>query len=257
MTSVLDRIVTRTREDLAARKRDTPLSELRGRIQGPPRDFAAALLTQSLSLIAEIKPKSPSRGLIRPDAEPEQIARVYDRYANAISVLCDQPFFGGGYGLLERVRTQTNKPVLAKDFVVDPYQLFEARAHGADTVLLMVSVLEAGALADLLACARDLGMQPLVETHDPGELGVALRAQALVIGVNSRNLKTLQIDLPAAQDLLRRVPTDRVRVAESGLDHRDAVDAIRGIADAALIGTTLMSAPDPAARIEELGWRFR
>jgi len=276
MTTVLDRIVARTRTDLEARKAKVPLEALRERAVPTSRDFAGALAgeipnplvarpyrarqpgrTDRLSLIAEYKPKSPSRGPIRPDAQPEDIARIYERYASAISVLCDTPFFGGGYDLLARMRDTTTIPLLAKDFVVDDYQVYEARVHGGDAILLMVSVLAEPGLCRLLELARSLGMEPLVETHDDAELEVALRVGARVIGVNSRDLRTLAIDLPRARERLGRVPSECVRVAESGLEKPEDVEAIRPFANAALIGSSLMSAPDPAARIEELGWTSR
>lgn len=271
MTTVLDRIVTRTRTDLEARKAKVPLEALRERAVPTSRDFAGALVRtgvwspesgvrrgrSGLSLIAEYKPKSPSRGPIRPDAQPEDIARIYERYASAISVLCDTPHFGGGYDLLARMRDTTSIPLLAKDFVVDDYQVYEARVHGGDAILLMVSVLAEPELARLLELARSLGMEPLVETHDDAELEVALRVGARIIGVNSRDLRTLAIDLPRARERLERVPSECVRVAESGLEKPEDVEAIRPFADAALIGSSLMSAPDPAARIEELGWTSR
>lgn len=256
-TSVLARIAERTRADLAARQAAAPLDLLRRRAERSPRDFAGALRGGTLSLIAEFKPRSPSRGAIRPNARPEEIAGVYDRYAAAISVLCDGPFFGGGYDLLARIRRATSLPLLAKDFVVDGYQVFEAREHGADAILLIVALLPEDALRELLGLARSLGMAALVETHDVHEIDVAVRVGSDVIGVNSRDLRTLGIDLPRARERLQRVPASCVRVAESGLDCRRDVDAVRDTADAVLIGSSLMAAPDPAARIEELGWESR
>ena len=257
MSTVLDEIIARTRRDLVSRKAACPPEALRERRPPPPRDFAAALGVAGLSLIAEYKPRSPSRGPIRPGAQPEDIARLYEPYASAISVLCDTPFFGGGYPLLARMRAATNTPLLAKDFVVDDYQVLEARAHGADAILLMVSALSESDLAQRLALSRDLGMEPLVETHDDAELAVALRVGARIIGVNSRDLRTLDINLQQARDRLLRVPAGHIRVAESGIESRSDVDALRGLADAVLIGSSLMSSPDPAARIEELGWTSR
>lgn len=253
--TVLERICARTRIDLDARKAATPLAALQARPVDPPLDAVAALSAPGLSLIAEYKPRSPSKGPIRPDAQPEDIARCYAPYAAAMSVLCDGPFFGGGYPLLARVRATVDFPLLAKDFVIDPYQIHEARAHGADLVLLMCSVLPKAQLADLLGLTRSLGMAALVETHDDAELQVALDVGARIIGVNSRDLRTLAIDLDQARDRLTRVPADRVRVAESGLTSREAVDSMRPHADAALIGSHLMGAPDPTAAIEALGFQ--
>ncbi len=253
--SVLHRIVARTRADLDARR--GPLEAL-PTPPAPPRDFAGALeAADGLALIAEFKPRSPSKGAIRPDASPEDVARLYRRHAHAMSVLCDAPFFGGGYPTLARVRAVTDLPLLAKDFVVDAYQLHEARAHGADAVLLMASVLPPAELEALLAQARALGMAALVEVHDAHELGVAVEVGARVVGVNSRDLKTLSIDLDHAARLLDAVPAGRLRVAESGLTERAAVDRVRGRADAALVGSAIMAADDPAGFMEALGWPSR
>jgi len=254
VTSILEGIVARTRTDLEQRMRARPLAALPVHRAPPPRSFESALRIGSVSLIAELKPRSPSRGILRSGDGLERIAECYVPYASAISVLCETPHFGGGYPLLQRVRSLVNTPLLAKDFVVDEYQVHEARAHGADSILLMVSVLAEPELRQLLSTARSLGMEPLVETHDDDELDVALRAGARVIGVNSRDLRTLEIDLPRARERLRKVPADRVRVAESGVETQHDVIALQGLADAVLIGSSLMSAPDPAARIEELGW---
>lgn len=254
-STVLERILTRTRADLAKRRKALPVEALRDREVAPPRPVLDGLSAPGLSLIAEYKPRSPSKGAIRPDAQPEDVAALYRPYATVMSVLCDAPFFGGGYPILSRVRSAVDLPLLAKDFVVDSYQLHEARAHGADMVLLMCAVLDPGPLAELLAVTHALGMEALVETHDDAELEIALSVGARVIGVNSRDLRTLAIDLEQARARLARVPTDRIRVAESGLTSRAAVDAMRPYADAALIGSHLMAAPDPQAAIDALGFR--
>lgn len=252
--TVLSRILDRTRADLVERRKAAPIEALRERAADPPRDALAALRAPGLALIAEYKPRSPSKGPIRPDARPEDVARQYAPYAAVMSVLCDAPFFGGGYPTLQRVRAVVDQPLLAKDFVVDPYQIYEARAHGADMVLLMCSVLAPGPLAELLGLTRALGIAALVETHDDAELEIAVEAGARIIGVNSRDLRSLAIDLEQARARLARVPPDRIRVAESGLTDRAAVDSVRPLADAALIGSHLMAADDPQAAIEALGF---
>lgn len=254
--TVLERIVARTRRDLAERKERVGLDDLRDRARPSGRDFAGALepVDGRPSLIAEFKLRSPSRGDIRPGATVEEIVPLYARYASAISVLCDVPHFGGGFDKLAAARAVCERPLLCKDFVVDRYQVLEGRIAGADSVLLMASVLEDAQLRDLLVFARDWGMEPLVETHDDAELGRALEAGARVVGVNSRDLRTLRIDFDEMVRRLERMPTGVVRVAESGVGRPEHVGALAGLAEAVLIGTTLMSAPDPAARIEELGW---
>lgn len=255
--TVLERILARTREDLAGRRARRPLEALRAEVERAPGRFAPALAAPGLGLVAEIKPRSPSKGVLRDPFAPEQFVRAYARYAAAISVLCDAPFFGGGYPLLAEVRRATDLPLLAKDFVVDPYQVYEARRAGADAVLLMVSVLSRSQLGELLDVARGLGMHALVETHDAAELDVALGVGAEVVGVNSRDLRSLEIDLERASRLLAEIPEGRVRVAESGLVDVASVARVRDRADAALIGSALMASDDPAAEIERLGWRPR
>lgn len=255
--SVLERIVRRTRADLLRRRREVPISELPADPSEPQRDFRAALTAAAeMALIAEVKPRSPSRERRRA-LDVEALVNAYTLHAHAISVLCDAPFFGGGYPLLAKVRRQTSLPILAKDFIVDDYQIHEARAAGADAILLMAALLDTAELVALAETARTLGLHALVEVHDVPELASALAADAAIIGVNSRDLRTLEIDLGRARELLASVPEDRVRVAESGLVDRASVDNMRGRADAALIGTALIDADDPAAQMEELGWSCR
>jgi len=255
--SVLGRIADRTFADLMARQAQVPMIELADALDGPVRDFRAALTapaTQGLALIAEFKPKSPSRGEIRPGAQPETIADAYEPYAAAISVLCDRPFFGGGHDLLERVRARSTRPVLCKDFILDRYQVYEARAFGADAVLLMVSLLEPERLSALLALTHALGMSALVETHDLDEVATAVEAGAQIIGVNSRDLRTLEIDLSLIPRLCAAIPEGIIKVAESGLLTKADVDFVRPHVDATLIGSAIMAAPDPTAQIETLGF---
>lgn len=245
---VLGEIVDRTLADVRARV-GAPL----GTRSDTPRPFARALRGPGLSLIAEYKPRSPSQGAIRPDARPEDIARAYRPHAAAISCLVDGPYFGGGYDALRRIRAAVPQPVLAKGFFVTGFQVREAAAAGADAILLMASLLPPHGLGWLLTIARNLGLDALVEVHDAAELAEVLPLGAEVIGVNSRDLTTLDIDLDRARRLLATVPADRVRIAESGLDRADDIDRVRGLADGVLVGTGLMRAPDPGPRIVELG----
>lgn len=259
---VLQRIVARTREDVRARERRTPLSVLRELDVPPRRDFVAALRRPGLSLIAEFKPASPSRGVIRAEADAATYAAAYGRHADAISVLCDVPFFGGGYSVLAQFRAACTRPLLCKDFIVGEYQIWEARAYGADAVLLMASVLEQGQLRDLLDLVHGLGMQALVEAHSDAQLDTVLATDARIIGLNSRDLETLEVD-PArphrmreriARERLTGAAGDRLVVAESGVRSRAQVDTLRGAFDAVLIGTAFMLAADPAACLREFGW---
>lgn len=250
---VLGEIVARTVADVADRRATISLRRLETMIQGSTRGFTEALQAPGLSLIAEFKPRSPSRGEIRPGASPERIAEAYRPHAAAVSVLVDRPYFGGGYELLARMRSAVACPVLAKGFFVTPYQVIEARARGADAILLMVNLLPPAGLARMRSLATELGLGVLVEAHDAHELAEAVDSGAPVVGVNSRDLRTLKIDLDRCHELLAAVPRDRVRVAESGLHTAADIDAVRPLADAVLIGTALMGAPEPAAAIRDLG----
>ena len=229
-------------------------------LQGPTtRSLAAALRGLrhpgvGLSIIAEVKRRSPSLGPLRPDADAGDIAARYARAgAAAVSVLTDGPDFGGKLSDLAAVRARVGIPALRKDFLIHPIQLEEARGWGADAALLIVAMLGEARLRDMLRAAEQVGLEALVEVHDAEELAVALRAEARIIGVNARDLKTLRIHPEGALALLKTIPEGILRVAESGLstahDLRRAADAG---ADAALIGTALMGAPDPGAALAAL-----
>lgn len=215
------------------------------------RDFEGALARPGLSLIAEVKPRSPSAGALRA-VDPEAIAAAYAPHASAVSVLVDGPSFGGSFELLRAIRERVPCPVLAKGFIVHEHQIRLAHAAGADAVLLMAAVLPPSRLVELLGHARSLGLSALVEAHDEAELAEVLATDAPVVGVNSRDLATLAIDLDTAIERLGRIE-GRVRVAESGLLDATSVDAVRPVADAVLIGTAFMRADDPERAIADLG----
>ncbi|MEL6183557.1 MAG: indole-3-glycerol-phosphate synthase [Myxococcota bacterium] len=242
--------MSQTRRDLDLRRDLQP--ELTPSPSERPGSFREALSGPELSLLAELKPRSPSRGPLRDDVGDAFPA--YRERADAVSVLVDTPFFGGGYGLFARARQALPLPLLAKGFFVDPWQVDEARSHGADAVLLIARILDDAQLTHLRSRIEGLGMDALVEVHTDDELERALATGARVIGVNARDLDSLDIDLDKARRRLERVPEGRVRVAESGLERLEDVDRIRGIAHAALIGTAFMSAKDIGAAIEALGW---
>jgi indole-3-glycerol phosphate synthase len=255
--SVLDTIVARTRERVAEESARRPVRELQAfaELAPPPRPFAEALARPGkVNVIAEHKRRSPSRGAIREDLEPADVARGYEKAgAAALSVLTDEPFFGGRIEHLVAARGATGLPVLRKDFVVDPWQVWEARAASADAVLLIVAALEDPALKDLLGLAGEVGLDALVEVHDRDELDRALEAGARIVGVNSRNLKTLEVSLDTALSLAPAIPEGVVRVAESGIRTGDDVRRLREAGfDAFLVGERLMSAPDPGAALRQL-----
>jgi len=215
--------------------------------QPPPRGFRAALAAaQTVALIAEVKKASPSAGVIRADFDPVAIARAYERSGAAcISVLTDRPFFQGDPSYLSRVREAVDLPLLRKDFILDPVQVAEARALGADACLLIVAALEPPALADLMAAVGALGMDALVEVHNEEELNAALDAGADLVGINNRDLRTFEVSLEVSERLAPMLPDSAVTVAESGIKTRADVERLKACGiDAILVGETLMRAED-------------
>ena len=257
MSNKLEEIAAFKRREVAEAKQARPLALLERELKGrtPPRGFAAAIRRPGrLSLIAEIKKASPSAGPIRPEADVARVAQTYARAgAQAISVLTDAKFFSGSLKDLAVAREKVPLPVLRKDFLLEEYQLVEAAAAGADAVLLIVALLDPITLKRLLALARDLSLDALVEVHSEPELQQALGADSKVIGVNNRDLATLRVDLKTAEQLMKRIPADRARVSESGIRSRRDVEFVQAQgADAILVGEELMSSDDPAAKIKEL-----
>ena len=254
MTTVLDKILAATREEVARRKAVAPLSALDAaiRAQAPPRGFAAALTAKAATghaLIAEIKKASPSKGLIRADFDPPAHARAYQAGGAAcLSVLTDKPWFQGDEAFLIAARDACTLPALRKDFMVDPWQVAEARAIGADAILIIVAALDDGAMAEIEAAASDQDMDVLVEVHDEAELERALRLTSRLIGVNNRDLRDFSVDLGRTETLATRMPPGTQIVAESGLSTKADLDrlAAAGI-HRFLVGETLMRQTDVAA----------
>jgi indole-3-glycerol phosphate synthase/phosphoribosylanthranilate isomerase len=243
---ILGEIVARKRVDVAARLAGLSIEELRARAAPTRRSLHAALVRPGSRLVMEVKRASPSEGALRTAADPAAIARAYRGAADAISVLVDAPYFGGSYADLQAVRAEFDGPILAKDFVVDPRQVPEARLHGADAVLVMLSVLDDAAAAEVIAEARRLNMDALVEAHTEAEVRRAVALGARLIGINNRDLKTLEVDLAVTERLSALVPPDRLVVAESGISGRADVARLSPHADAFLVGSSLMRARDPA-----------
>ncbi|MCK6553597.1 indole-3-glycerol phosphate synthase TrpC [Candidatus Binatia bacterium] len=253
---ILDDIVRDRRADLDRTRAAVPLAALRQRPSfiAARRDFAAALAHRPRAIVAEVKKASPSRGVIRAEFDPVAIATAYDAAgAAAISVLTEERYFQGRLEYLESVRAHVTVPLLRKDFTIDPYQLYEARAYGADAALLIVAILDDEALRELLFLAQELNLTALVEVHDAGELRRALAAGATLIGINNRDLRTFRTSLETTEALMASVPAGVQVVAESGIE--TAADMRRlercGV-HAFLIGETLMRAPDPGAKLGEL-----
>lgn len=257
--SILAEILTAKREEVARAKSRRSLDELeRACVDvSPPRGFGRALRRragQPIRVIAEIKRASPSAGPIRPGADPRHVAAEYDSAgATAISVLTDAQFFDGELSFLGAVRDVVSLPLLRKDFVIDPYQVVEARAAGADAVLLIVAALDDGLLGELTAEVARYGMDALVEVHDEVEADRALAAGAHLVGVNHRDLATFTIDMTLTERLRKVVPEDAVLVGESGIRTADDVRALAGAgADAILVGERLMRAASPGVALAEL-----
>ncbi len=252
---LLHRLVAESAQEMAERRQVTSLAEVeRLAARYEPRDFAGALRGTGVAVIAEVKQRTPSMGVLTTDYQPGRLAATYERGgAAAISVLTHHAGFGGSVDHLDAVREATLLPILRKDFITEPYQMVEARAHGADAVLLIVAALTPHSLADLLNVAKDHGVGALVEVHDEDEARVAVEAGAEVIGVNHRDLRTFDVDLALTERLRPLIPRDRVLVAESGIKGRaDARRMHEAGADAILVGEVLMRAADPAAVIREL-----
>ena len=257
---ILARILERKREEIAAGARAAPLAEMRRRAADapPPRGFRAAIEAEigegRPAVIAELKRASPSRGVIRRDFDPSRIAAGFERGgAAALSVLTDRDFFQGAPDHLRAARAATALPALRKDFLIDPWQVHEARAMGADCVLLIVAALDDDPLRELADLAGEIGLDTLVEVHDEAELDRALRVPAPLIGINNRDLRTFETSLATTRRLAPRVPEDRRTVTESGIASRDDVAGLRahGV-HAFLVGEAFMSAPDPGERLAAL-----
>ncbi len=257
MSTILDKIVATKRQEIERAKREMPEAALRERLgDAPPaRDFLAALARGGpIRLIAEVKKASPSKGVIRADFDPVAVARVYQEHGAAcISVLTDEPYFQGSLEYLRRIRASVGLPLLRKDFVIDPYQVVEARLAGADAVLLIAECLDDDALGGLHDAIAALGMTPLVELYEPENLPRVLAAGARLVGVNNRNLHTFEVDLEHTLRLRRKIPADRVVVGESGIRTRADAERLQAAGvQAMLVGESLTARDDIGAAVDEL-----
>jgi indole-3-glycerol phosphate synthase len=257
--NILDQIVAHKKEEVAASKAEVPLAALMesASLASPARPFRRALLDPARPaprLIAEIKRRSPSRGDLLPGLDPAGLAALYERHgAAAVSVLADGRFFGGSVHDLAAARRSTLLPVLCKEFVIDPYQVYAARAAGADAVLLIAAILDAPRLRDFIALCSTLGMAALVEVHDRAELDAALRAGADITGINNRDLRTFTVSLETTAALVPLVPAGVVVVSESGVRGSRDRQYLRDLGvDAVLVGESLVSAADIAEAVEEM-----
>jgi indole-3-glycerol phosphate synthase len=257
MQTILEKIVAAKRHEIQARKAQRPIDELENAVQAAPpvRDFFAALARPgAIHLIAEVKKTSPSKGVIRADFDPVEVASIYERHgASAISVLTDEPFFEGSLEHLRAVRAHIGLPVLRKDFILDPYQLLEARAAGADAVLLIAECLDDCSLRSLHNRALALSLTPLVELYEPANLPRVLDAGATLIGVNNRDLRTFEVDLNHTLRLREQIPDECLVVGESGIRTRQDVLLLEAAGvNAILVGETLMASSDIGAAVDRL-----
>jgi indole-3-glycerol phosphate synthase len=247
--SVLDDIIVGVREDTAARKTKNSLADLKTRVAAvaPALPVVPSLKRGGVQLIAEVKRSSPSKGALADIADPAALAAAYAAGgASAISVLTEQRRFGGSLADLDTVRAAVHIPLLRKDFMVEEYQFWEARAHGADIILLIVAALEQSALVEFMSLTSELGMTALVETHDEAEISRALDAGAEVVGVNARNLKTLEVDRTVFSRVASLIPSTCVRIAESGVrSPEDVITYGEQGADVVLVGEALVTGEDP------------
>jgi len=254
--TVLDRILDARRAEVEHRKKVLPLTALKYGVKAatPLRDFSAALSKPGLNVIAELKPASPSRGVIRDPFEPAELARSLESSgASALSVLTEGEFFRGSLKNLRDARKASTLPALRKDFIFDPWQVWEARANDADSFLLIAAALNDAQLAELLTLGRELGMEPLVEVHTREELDRVVAAGAKIIGVNNRDLKTLEVRVQTSFDLIDQIPEGSIAISESGLgSHTDLQNLRASGFDGFLIGDHLMQSADPAAALSSL-----
>ncbi|MBI5410006.1 MAG: indole-3-glycerol phosphate synthase TrpC [Nitrospirae bacterium] len=256
---MLKEILSHKKEELNKTKSLTPLADLKARLKDTAtiRSFKTAITREKgspVKLIAELKKASPSKGLIREDFNLSEIVSIYNRKdVAAISVLTEERYFSGKLEYLHKVRKKTLKPILRKDFIIDEYQVYESRVNNADAILLIASALEKQQLSDLYELAQELSLDCLVEVHDWKELDTALYSEVEIIGINNRDLKTLNVNLKATLELLKDIPEDIIVVSESGFNTRADVELMEATrTDAILVGSAIMKAGDIGAKIDEL-----
>ena len=253
---MLDRIIAQKRQEVEQRKKETPLSYLQERIarQKPVLDLAPALKGDHIRLIAEVKQASPSRGMLTSNFNPIRLAQTYaEGGAAAISVLTDASYFMGSIERLAAIKEAVGLPLLRKDFIFDPYQVYESRAYGADALLLIATILSQGQLEELMSLSHSLRLRCLVEVHDEGEVERAVLSDAEIIGINNRDLNTFSVDINTTRRLRPLVPEGKIVVSESGIRSRKDVEKLRkwGV-DAVLVGEALVTASDVRAKMKEL-----
>ena len=253
---MLDKIVAQKREEVEQRKKAVAIACLQERIarQKPSLDFALALKGDHIRLIAEVKRASPSRGMLKPNFDAVGLAQTYaEGGAAAISVLTESNYFMGSIEHLEAIKEVVQLPLLRKDFIFDPYQVYESRAYGADALLLIAAILSRGQLKELISLSHSLGLQCLVEVHNEGELGRAIVSESEIIGINNRDLNTFTVDINTTRRLRPLVPREKVVVSESGIKGQRDIEKLRyWKVDAVLVGEALVTAGDVRTKMKEL-----
>ena len=254
--TLLEKILEAKRREVAGRKKIKPLSELKKRSEAPrfTRDFKGSLKGTSIQLIGEIKKVSPLHGMLRRSFDPEALARSYQRGgAASLSVLTDEPFFGGRLAYLKEVRSTVSLPLLRKDFILEEYQVYESAEAGSDALLLISSLLAEKELSFLMQCAKRIGMASLVEVHSEEDLGKALWVEAEIIGINNRDLRTFKVNFLTSERLVKRIPKEKIIVSESGIHSAEEVKRLEEFGfHAVLIGQTFMQRPDLEQAVREV-----
>lgn len=249
---MLDKIIENKRKEVEMSKRSLPLSSFKSRLKNSERDFKQALSKNKLNLIAEFKRKSPSKGTTRKKFQIHEVAKVYSKHADAISVLTDKKFFAGSLDDLKIMSRLTKLPVLRKDFIIDECQIYESRLYNADAILLIASVLSKQKLEKFIGIAESLGMNCLVEVHTEKELHKVLGTNASIIGINNRNLNTLKIDTGTTLRLVDKIPKNKIIVSESGISSKEYIKKIEKKVNAVLIGTLFMNSYNLEKEIKSL-----
>ena len=238
---MLKQIIENKRKEVEINKKDNPLSSFKNEIVNSERDFKKALMKDKLNLIAEFKRNSPSGNINGKQYDIKTIINIYNKYADAISVLTDNKFFSGSPGDIKEASNLTKLPILRKDFIIDEYQIYESRFYNADAILLIASILSKDEINHFIDIAKSLNMNYLVEIHNEEELNKVLNSKAEIIGINNRNLDTLEIDLNTTLNLMDRMPSGKIIVSESGIKDKDYVDKIKNKVNAILVGSAFMN----------------
>ena len=249
---MLKQIIENKRKEVEINKKNNPLSSFKNELVDSNRDFKKALSKNKLNLIAEFKRKSPSKNIINNNLKINEIIKIYNKHADAISILTDENFFNGKLEDMKTTSSMTKLPILRKDFIIDEYQIYEARFYGADAILLIASVLSLEEINNFINTAKSMNMNCLVEVHNEEELSKVLNSKAEIIGINNRNLGTLEIDLNTTLRLMNKIPSDKIVVSESGIKGNEYVQKIKNKVNAILVGSQFMNSPDIENEIAHL-----